>query len=138
MFIVEGLQKLLPKPLQNITTHTFAIRDFPFDPLFLLHINMSNTLTGHERLTVNGEVNPVVNIKSGETQLWRFANIGSENYISVGLPGHKFHIIAEDGYPVWKVRENNTLFLPSGKRFDVLVTGTGNGSIPLRSVNDTY
>jgi suppressor of ftsI len=138
LLIVEGLQKLLPKPLQNITTQNFAIRDFPFDTLFSTTYNMSNTLTGHERLLTNGEINPQVKIKSGETQLWRIANIGPENYVSVGLPGHKFHIVAEDGYPVWKVRENNTLFLPSGKRFDVLVTGTGNGSIPLGIVNDTF
>ena len=138
LIIVEGLQKLLPKPLQNIRTQTFAMRDFPFDSLFYTTHNMSNTLTGHERLTVNGEVNPTVNIKSGETQLWRFINMNSESYITVGLSGHKFHIIAEDGYPVWKVRENNTLFLPSGKRLDVLVTGTGNGSIPLRVVNDSF
>jgi suppressor of ftsI len=138
LLIVEGLQKLLPKPLQNITTHTFEMKDFPWDPLFTATHNMSNTLTGHERLTVNGEVNPVVNIKSGETQLWRFINMNSESYITVGLSGYKFHILAEDGYPVWKVRENNTLFLPFGKRFDVLVAGQGHGSIPLRVVNDTY
>jgi FtsP/CotA-like multicopper oxidase with cupredoxin domain len=114
------------------------MKDFPWDPLFSTTHNMSNTLTGHEKLTVNGEVNPTVNIKSGETQLWRFVNMNSESYITVGLSGYKFHIIAEDGYPVWKVRENGTLFLPFGKRFDVLVTGQGNGSIPLRVVNDTY
>ena len=49
----------------------------------------------------------------------------------VGLPGNTFHVIAEDGSPVWKVWDNDTLFLPSGKRFDVLVTATGSGSIPL-------
>ena len=135
LFIVEGLEKLLPEPLQNITTQTFAMRDFPFDILYSTTHNMSHTSTGHERLTVNGEVNPEVNIKSGETQLWRFANIGSENSVAVGLPGHKFHVIAEDGYPVWKVRYNNTLLLASGVRYDVLVTGTGNGSIPLSAVN---
>jgi suppressor of ftsI len=138
LLIVEGLQKLLPMQLQNITTQNFAIRDFPFDPLFQTTRNMSNTLTGHERLTVNGEINPQVNIKSGETQLWRIANIGPENYVSVGLAGHTFHIIAEDGYPVWKVRENNTLFLPSGKRFDLLVTANGSGSFPLSIVNDAF
>jgi len=30
LIIVEGLQKLLPKPLQNITTHNFEIKDFPY------------------------------------------------------------------------------------------------------------
>jgi FtsP/CotA-like multicopper oxidase with cupredoxin domain len=138
LLIVEGLQKLLPKPLQNITTHTFEMKDFPWDTLFSTTHNMSNAFTGHEKLTVNGEVNPTVNIKSGETQLWRFMNMNSESYITVGLAGTKFHVIAEDGYPVWKVWENDTLLLPFGKRFDVLVTGQGNGSIPLRIVNDTY
>src|SRR6478735_53171 len=102
---------------QNITTQTFAMRDFPFDQAYLITHNMSNTNTGIERLTVNGEINPVVNITSGETQLWRFANIGPEDEFIVGLPGHTFHVIAEDGSPVWEVWDNDTLFLPSGKRF---------------------
>jgi FtsP/CotA-like multicopper oxidase with cupredoxin domain len=138
LIIVEGLQKLLPKPLQNITTHNFAMKDFPFDPLFSETYNMSHVFTGHERLTVNGEVNPVVNIKSGETQLWRFANMNTETYEQFRGAGLKFHIIAEDGYPVSKVVVNDTLFFPFGKRFDVLVTGQGNGSIPLRVVNNTF
>ena len=139
MFIVEGIEKLLPEPLQNITTRTFAMRDIPFDQAYLTtehsQHSMSNTNTGIERNTVNGEVNPVINITSGETQLWRFANIGPENELGVQLPGQTFHVIAEDGNPVWEVWENDTLFLPSGKRFDVLVTATGNGSIPL---NNTF
>jgi suppressor of ftsI len=133
MFIVEGLEKLLPKPLQNITQHAFAMKDFPFDNLFVTTHKLSNTVASQDRLTVNGEINPVINIKSGETQLWRLANIGSENEFLVSLPGNIFHVIAEDGSPVWKVWDNKSLFLPSGKRFDVLVTATGNGSIPLGS-----
>jgi len=142
MFIVEGIERLLPEPLQNITTQTFSMRDFPFDQSYLtthrgMHwpTGISNTNTGTERNIVNGEINPVVNITSGETQLWRFANIGPENELQVALPGHTFHVIAEDGSPVWEVWENDTLFLPSGKRFDVLVTATGNGTIPL---NNTF
>jgi FtsP/CotA-like multicopper oxidase with cupredoxin domain len=143
LIIVEGLEKLLPKPLQIITTHTFAIRDFPFDQLFVTTNNiehdllpLSNTDTGHERLTVNGEVNPQINMTSGETQLWHLANIDPENWIYVRSPftGQPFHVIAEDGYPVWQVWNNDTLNIPSGSRFDVLVTATGNGSIPFRSV----
>ena len=137
--LLKGLEKLLPEPLQNITTRTFAMRDIPFDQAYLTtehsQHSMSNTNTGIERNTVNGEVNPVINITSGETQLWRFANIGPENELGVQLPGQTFHVIAEDGNPVWEVWENDTLFLPSGKRFDVLVTATGNGSIPL---NNTF
>ena len=131
LFIVEGLEKLLPEPLQNITQQPIAMKDFPFDNLWVTTHNLSNTMSGHESLTVNGEVNPVINIKSGETQLWRLANIGSENEYTLTLPGNTFNVIAEDGSPVWKVWNNDTLFLPSGKRFDVLVTANGSGSIPL-------
>ena len=138
IFIVEGLEKLLPETLQNITQHTIAMRDFPFDNLFVTTGNLSNTMTMHERLTVNGEVNPTINIKSGETQLWRLANIGPENELIVQLPGNTFNVIAEDGSPVWKVWNNESLFFPSGKRYDVLVTANGSGSIPLGPVNSTF
>jgi FtsP/CotA-like multicopper oxidase with cupredoxin domain len=131
LFIIEGLEKLLPEPLQNITTQAVAMKDFPFDNLFVTTQNLSNTMSGHETLTVNGKVNPVINIKSGETQLWRLANIGSENEFTLTLPGNTFHVITEDGSPVWEVWDNDTLFFPSGKRFDVLVTANGSGPIPL-------
>lgn len=145
LLIVEGLQKLLPKPLQSITTQNIAMRDFPFDQLYVYTHNsivpLSNTNTGHERLTVNGEVNPTINITSGETQLWRLANIGPENWLHIRspFPGQPFHVIAQDGYPVWQVWNNDTLNIPSGSRFDVLVTATGNGSIPFTTVkNSSY
>ena len=124
MIVIEGLEKLLPTPLQNIKKQTFAMRDFP----------ANSDPTAPTYRTVNGKINPDVNITSGETQLWHFANIGAEPFYKVGLPGHKFHVIAEDGDPVWNVWDNDTLLLPSGKRFDVLVTGTGNGSIPLKAL----
>ena len=107
------------------------MKDFPFDNLFVTTHNLSNTMTGHERLTVNGEVNPTINIKSGETQFGVLqTSVLRMNYI-VTLPGNTFHVIAEDGSPVWKVWNNESLFMPSGKRYDVLVTANGSGSIPL-------
>jgi FtsP/CotA-like multicopper oxidase with cupredoxin domain len=131
LFIIEGLEELLPEPLQNITHQTIAIKDFPFDNLWVTTHDLSNTMSGHESLTVNGEVNPTINITSGETQLWRLANIGSENEYIIKLPGNTFHVIAEDGSPVWEVWNNDSLFFPSGKRFDVLVTANGSGFLPL-------
>jgi suppressor of ftsI len=125
MIVIEGIEKLLPKPLQDIKKQTFAMRDFP--------VNSDPTAPTYR--TVNGEINPDVNITSGETQLWRLANIGSETFYKVGLPGHKFHVVAEDGYPVWKVWDTDNLVLPSGKRFDVLVTSMDNGSIPFKALD---
>lgn len=79
--------------------------------------------------TVNGQINPEISIEPGETQLWRLANIGSETFYNIVLPGHVFHVIAEDGVPVWRVWDAEQLLLPSGKRYDVLVTGSVVGHI---------
>ena len=67
---------------------TFAIRDFVVS-------NDSNVPT---QRTINGEINPSLTIAPGETQLWRLANIGSETFYNIVLPGHVFHVIAEDGH----------------------------------------
>ena len=61
MIVVEGIEKLLPNVLQEIKKQTFVMRDFP--------VNSDPTIPTDP--TVNGEINPDVNIKSGETQLWR-------------------------------------------------------------------
>ena len=98
LIIVEGLKQLLPEPLQNITTQDFALRDFP---------DSSKTTSSYR--TVNGEINPNINITLDDPQLWSFANIGSEPYYEVGLHGNTFHVIAEDGSPVWEVWDNDTL-----------------------------
>ena len=54
MIVVEEIEKLLPKPLQDIKKQTFAMRDFP--------VNSDPTRPTYR--TVNGEINPDVNIKS--------------------------------------------------------------------------
>jgi suppressor of ftsI len=99
------------------------MRDFP--------VNSDPTVSTFR--TVNGKVNPEFNISSGETQLWRLANIGSETFYKIALPGHKLYVIAEDGSPVWDIWEPAELLLPSGKRYDVLVTGAENGSYPIKA-----
>jgi FtsP/CotA-like multicopper oxidase with cupredoxin domain len=84
--------------------------------------------------TVNGQINPTINISSGETQLWQFANIDPATFYNITLPNYTFYVIAEDGNPVWEVWNDTNLVLPAGKRFDVLVTGGENGTYPIKSL----
>jgi suppressor of ftsI len=121
VLIIDGITALLPPELRDITQHTFAFRDFEVgsDP-------------GVPSLrTVNGQINPALTLASGETQLWRLANIGPELFYELALPGMVFHVIAEDGSPVWQTWDAQTLVLPSGKRYDVLVQGGEPGPTPL-------
>ena len=127
---VEGLEDLLPNALHNITQQTFVLKAFPWS----LNGTSTNPIYKWANyFTVNGQINPVVNISQGETQLWRLANIDPGTFYNITLPGHTFRIIAEDANPVWKVWDAKNLVIPAGKRFDVLVTGAESGTYPLKS-----
>ena len=125
VLVIEGLEDLLPDGLQNITQQTFIMRGFPWH---YWHLNY----TTPTYQTINGEINPVVSISPGETQLWRFANIDPGTFYNITLPGHTFRVIEQDGSPVWDVSDTNYLVLAAGKRFSVLVTGGENGTYPLK------
>jgi FtsP/CotA-like multicopper oxidase with cupredoxin domain len=122
---IKGLVDLLPQSLHDIEQRTFAMRDF--------QIGSDPNVTSQR--TVNGQINPEMSIAPGETQLWRLANVGSEAFYNIVLPGYVFHVVAEDGMPVWRVWEAEQLLLPSGKRYDVLVTGGAVGTYPLKALS---
>lgn len=125
LLVVEGLEDLLPDVLRNITQQTFTLRGFPWH---FWHLNY----TSPTYQTINGEINPVVSISPGETQLWRFANIDPGTFYNITLPGHTFRVIEEDGSPVWEIWDSSYLVIPAGKRFSVLVTGGEEGTHPLK------
>lgn len=125
LLVVEGLEDLLPDVLRNITQQTFTLRGFPWH---YWHLNY----TSPTYQTINGEINPVVSISPGETQLWRFANIDPGTFYNITLPGHTFRVIEEDGNPVWEVWDTKYLVIAAGKRFSLLVTGGVDGTYPLK------
>jgi suppressor of ftsI len=126
LIVIDGLMDLLPESLHYIKQRTFAMKDF--------EVGSDSNITSLR--TVNGEINPSFSIAPGETQLWRLANIGSETFYDIVLPGHVFYVIAEDGVPVWKVWNAEQLLLPPGKRYDVLITGGAvAGSYPLTALS---
>ncbi|MGD1835149.1 MAG: multicopper oxidase family protein [Nitrososphaeraceae archaeon] len=125
VIVIEGLEELLPDELQDIAQKTFIMRGFPWH---YWHLNY----TSPTYQTINGEVNPIVNISPGETQLWRFANIDPGTFYNITLPGHTFSIVAQDGNPVWEVEEKEYLVLAAGNRYSVLVTGGESGTYPLK------
>lgn len=137
LIVVEGLERLLPKPLRAIPQRQIAIRDLQtsstqpgWAALSASDIDPSSPST---RL-VNGLLAPRTTLRSGETQLWRLANIGSDLFYDVQLEGHRLSVLAEDGSPAWRVRTVDHLVMPPGKRFDVLVEGGAAGTHQLRTL----
>ena len=92
LILIEGMVDLLPPEMKGIEERIVALKDF----------DVSSDPEVPTVRTVNGQVNPTLTIAPGETQLWHLANIGAELFYQVALPGSVFHVIAEDGYPVWR------------------------------------
>jgi FtsP/CotA-like multicopper oxidase with cupredoxin domain len=125
LIIIDGLTALLPPELRGIEQRSFALKDFV----------VASDPSAPTIRTVNGQINPTLSIAPGETQLWHLANIGPELFYELALPGSVFHVIAEDGVPVWQTWDAETLVLPSGNRFDVLVQGGRPGTVPLQGLS---
>lgn len=132
LLVIDGLTDLLPDDFQNIRERTIALKDYQEkDGAILLTGIDSNAPTTR---TVNGSVNPAITIDAGETQLWRLANIGADIYYNLSLDGHPFHVIANDGNPVWRVNAVESIVLPPGKRYDVLVQGGAAGTYEFKTL----
>ncbi|WP_254803023.1 multicopper oxidase family protein [Kitasatospora sp. SUK 42] len=132
IIIVDGLQRYLPRKLRHITEHIVALKDDQVEGDSVKTDDLS--IGAPTNRTVNGQQNPVIRIRPGETQLWRLANIGANIYYKLHLPGSAFHVIAQDGYPVERVYAADSLVIPAGARFDVLVQGGPPGTTPLQTL----
>jgi FtsP/CotA-like multicopper oxidase with cupredoxin domain len=132
IIIVDGLQQHLPDALKGITEHVIALKDFQVAGDSIRAENVS--IGAPTNRTVNGQLNPRIPIRPGETQLWRLANISSNIYYLLRLEGQTFHVIAQDGNPVSQVWAASTLLLPAAARYDVLVQGGPPGESRLQTL----
>ncbi|MFE7429196.1 multicopper oxidase family protein [Streptomyces sp. NPDC057545] len=130
--VVDGLNRHLPPSLRHITEHTIALKDFQVEGDAIKTHPLS--IGAPTNRTVNGQHNPVIRIRPGETQLWRLANIGANIYYKLHLPGTRFHVIAQDGVPVRRIHTEDTLLIPAAARFDVLVQGGAPGTARLETL----
>ncbi|MEY9966971.1 suppressor of ftsI [Streptacidiphilus sp. MAP12-16] len=135
--IVGDDRTLLPAALRHITVHTLVLKDVQIDGSGHIVQNAAASSINSNNPTVrlvNGQLRPVLSMRPGETQLWRLVNAGADIFYQPHLDGYHFTVIGEDGTPVAKVTTPDTLLLPPGKRYDVLVTAdTRSGRTWLRT-----
>jgi len=83
---------------------------------------------------VNGMRLPAIQMRPGETQFWRMANIGFSAYYTLHVPGGRIQVVEEDGTPAWRATLPQSILMPPGKRFGILVTAPDRpGSTSLRT-----
>ena len=132
MIVVDGITQWLPAGLQHVGEREFALRDLQVANGAVKGgaINPSAPTTR----VVNNLLQPSLTMRPGQTQLWRFANVGANVFYRLQLGGHVFHVVAEDGHPVWKVWSARALVLPPGKRYEVLVQAASPGTYALKTL----
>lgn len=84
--------------------------------------------------TVNGLCNPTINIRPGEIQFWRMANIGADAYFNLQLQNTTMYVIAVDGNATQSMIPVTNYLLPPGARVEVLVQGGAPGSYQFNSL----
>lgn len=123
-FIVEGLEQQIPA-LKNMRQKIMVLKDRELehsDPYFHKLIQ-----------TINGQTQSRIDMRPGETQLWRISNQSSGDFFTLALPGHKFRVIANDGAARTTVDEVETLKIQPAGRVEVLVDAGAAGTYPLLS-----
>ena len=83
---------------------------------------------------INGQLNPRIPIREGETQRWRILNATVSDFFDLRLDGHRLVQIAADGNPFERALELDTVHIPPGGRAEVLVEGGAPGSYTLRAL----
>jgi FtsP/CotA-like multicopper oxidase with cupredoxin domain len=73
------------------------------------------------RTIVNGQTFPIIHLKSGEVQRWRFIHAGVRETLMLRLEKHSLHQIASDGIAFGRIDKTDAIELQPGYRSDVLI-----------------
>ena len=128
----RGQTQFIPANLQNFTSGS---TNLPADP----------SLPENERdvqFTVNGQFQPELKLRPGQTEIWVLANISDIAYMPVQLTetatgNHpKFSIVGQDGNPYTQVQrpvdgDGTRLLIPPASRFAIAVTMPKSGDLIL-------
>jgi len=128
--VVDGILDSFPQ-LRDVTRRVMLLKDIQIRNGRVPDPPDSGEATMR---TLNGQVNPLINIRPGETQLWSIGNIGADIYYHLSMDGLVFYEIARDGNPHTKVVARTELFLPTSSRVDVLVQGPSEGRYALNTM----
>jgi suppressor of ftsI len=117
--VVDGSEKLFPI-LQGLPERFLFIKDPP---------------QGNSQIfCINGQMNPVIQIRPGEMQFWRIANIGATEFIKFGIDVMPLYVVATDGHPLSRPRKMTEFFAGPGERIDAIAIGPPAGQYPMHTI----
>jgi suppressor of ftsI len=90
--VVEGLLDPFPA-LRGIRERVLLLKDIQLEDGTVANWSIGD----HTIRTVNGLINPTLDLRPGETELWRIGNVGANLYYRLRLDGHQLYQVARDG-----------------------------------------
>ena len=99
--VVDGSDRLFP-----------MLRDLPERFFLIKHAEIGE---GTEIISINGQINPIVQIRPGEMQFWRIGHIGATLFIKFSIEGMPLYVVATDGHPLSPPRKVTEFFLGPGE-----------------------
>jgi FtsP/CotA-like multicopper oxidase with cupredoxin domain len=118
--VIEGSEQLFPI-LQGLPERFFLIK----------HAELGDD---NQIISINGQLDPLVQIRPGEMQFWRIANIGATLFIKLGIAGMPLYVLATDGHHLSRPRRVTELFLGPGQRIDAVAIGPPPGEYAMGTI----
>jgi FtsP/CotA-like multicopper oxidase with cupredoxin domain len=78
-----------------------------------------------DMLFVNGQIAPLLTIRSGEVQRWRVINVAAARLFRLALPGRTLLLVGSDGGLFERPVEVGQVDVANSERVELLVRGTG-------------
>src|SRR5712671_2351539 len=119
--VVDGSEQLFP-----------ILGDLAERFLLLKHAEVGED---SEIISINGQVEPVVEMRPGEPQFWRIGNIGAEMFFKFRIDGVRLYAVATDGNPLSRPSPVADLFLGPGERIDLIAVASAPGAYQMHTVS---
>ena len=118
--VVEGSDRLYPI-LSGLPERFFLIK----------HAELGE---GNEIISINGQLNPLIDIRPGEMQFWRIAHIGATLFIRFRIGGMPLYVVARDGHPLTQPQKVDEFFVGPGERIDAIAVGPDAGEYKVTTI----
>ena len=128
--IVEGMLDPFPE-LAGIRERNIVLKNLMLDSDGELSASIDYVDPGIR--SVAGMVNPVIDIRPGETQFWRISNQSANQYYRLRLDGHTMQVIGYDANRTTHLVPTDEYLLGPSSRLEVLVTGGPEGTYAFRT-----
>jgi FtsP/CotA-like multicopper oxidase with cupredoxin domain len=157
--IVEGIDRIVPQ-VRGLRERVMVLRSRPFDDQRLPSgvvqtlqplLNRGRQLEARGTpqafagvcktqvapaayFTVNGVLDPAIDVAPGERQFWRIVNASGDSFADLQIDGATFEVVAMDGAPLayrdprHPTRVTDHVLLPPAGRLEAIVTGPRAGA----------